>query len=297
MKKLGLLIVLGCFALSTSAQKRLVESQKVTEGLDITVKKNALGSVEAFVIKNINGDLKVTGYDGDEIKVTGTKIIRKKRGGLEQKEIDEIYLQQEMHQNKLYMYVQAPGVDVEFRDGKMRHNVNWNRNRWDDKDRIYYEFNIEVMMPRKMMVKASTINGGDLVITEMMNGVDAGNVNGSVYLKEVAGKTHAHTVNGDIDVTFAESPTEDSRFNTVNGSMEIYAPADLSAVVTFESLHGDLYTDFEQVKRLKPELNKEKDGKGYRYRVGENTPVQIGDGGARMEFETVNGSAYIRKRK
>ncbi len=297
MKKTVLFIVLGYFTLTVSAQKRLIENQKVTEGIDITIKESALRSTEAFNINNINGDLKVTGYDGDEILITGTKIISKKRGDLEQKEVDEIYLKQITKFNQTFVYVQAPGVEVEFKNGKIHHQVNWRRGRWNDKDRVHYEFNIEVKMPKSMMVKASTINGGELIVENMLNGVHAGNVNGNVFLKDVAGKTDAHTVNGDLEVVFAESPKLDSHFNTVNGSMEVYAPEDLSAVVTFKSLHGDLYTDFEQVTRLKPEMNKERDGKGYRYRVGKNTPVQIGDGGARMEFETVNGSAYIRKRK
>jgi DUF4097 and DUF4098 domain-containing protein YvlB len=175
--------------------------------------------------------------------------------------------------------------------------MNWNRNRWEEYDEIQFEFNIEVKMPKNLMVKASTVNGGNLIVEHMMNGVDAGNVNGNVFLKEVAGKTHASTVNGDIEVYFSKSPTEDSEFHTVNGSMEVYSPEDLAAVVTFESLHGDLYTDFEQVSRLKNQLNKEKTGKGFRYKIGKTTPIQIGKGGPKMDFETVNGSAYIRKRK
>ena len=291
MKKILGILLVGLLSIQVTAQNK-----RVTEGIDIQIKKSALSGINAFTVKNINGDLKVTGYDGNEILVTGSKTIRKKRGDLDQKIIDEIYLSQEEHEGTIYLYVQAPGVKVEFKDGRMRHSMNWNRDRWDDYDEVHFEFNIEVKMPKDMMVRASTVNGGKLIVEDMMNGVDAGNVNGDVVLKEIAGKTNAHTVNGDIEVYFAKSPTQDSRFNTVNGSMEIYSPKDLGAVVTFESLHGDLYTDFEQVTRLKAQLNKEKDGRGNRYRIGKFTPIQIGDGGPKMEFETVNGSAYIRKR-
>tara|TARA_R100000781_G_scaffold23708_1_gene17471 strand:+ start:1462 stop:2340 length:879 start_codon:yes stop_codon:yes gene_type:complete len=291
MKKIIGILLAGLLTIQVTAQNK-----RVTEGIDIQIKKSALSSVDGFTIKNINGDLKVSGYDGDEILITGSKTIRKKRGELDQRTIDEIYLRQEEHEGIIYVYVQAPGVEVSFKEGKMRHSMNWNRNRWEDYDEVHFEFNIEVKMPESMMVKASTVNGGKLIVENMLNGVDAGNVNGDVVLKEVDGKTHAHTVNGDIEVYFAKSPTDDSRFNTVNGSMEIYSPKDLGAVVTFESLHGDLYTDFEKVTRLKSELNKERDGKGYRYRIGKTTPIQIGEGGAKMEFETINGSAYIRKR-
>ncbi len=229
--------------------------------------------------------------------ITGSKTIIDKNGNVDQKPINEIYLRQEEYEGTMYVFIQAPGVDFEFKDGRLRHNMNWDRNGWDDDKRIHFEFDIVVKMPKNLRVKASTINGGTLSVVNMQNGVEAGNVNGNVYLKEVAGQTTARTVNGDVEVYFAKSPKEDSHFNTVNGSMEIYSPDDLGAIVTFESLHGDLYTDFEQVSRLKNQLNKEKTGDGFRYRVGKTTPIQIGKGGPKMEFETVNGSAYIRKRK
>lgn len=289
--------MISCFLLAFLVVQVSAQNRRVTEGIDIQIKESALASIKDFNIKNINGDLKVSGYDGDEILITGSKTIRKKRGKLDQKIINEIYLRQEEHEGTIYVFVQAPGVEVDFKDGKMNYSMNWNRNSRDEYDEVHYEFNIEVKMPQNMMVKSSTINGGKLIVENMLNGVDAGNVNGDVILKEVAGKTKAHTVNGDIEVYFVKSPKEDSEFHTVNGSMEIYSPEDLGAVVTFQSLHGDLYTDFEQVSRLKNQLNKEKSGKGFRYRISKTTPIQIGNGGPSMSFETVNGSAYIRKRK
>lgn len=295
MKKIIGIFLIGILAIQVSAQNK-----RITEGIDIQIKENALRSINAFNISNINGDLKVEGYEGyegDEIIITGSKTISKKRRDLEQKEIDEIYLKQVDYEGTIYVFVQAPGVEVKFRDGKMRHSFNWNGNSRDDRNSVNFEFDIVVKMPKNLMLAASTINGGTLSVQNMQNGVDAGNVNGDVSLREVAGKTHAYTVNGDVEVYFSKSPTEDSKFHTVNGSMEVYSPDDLGAIVTFESLHGDLYTDFEQVSRLKNQLNKEKTGDGFRYRVGKTTPIQIGKGGPKMEFETVNGSAYIRKRK
>ena len=96
---------------------------------------------------------------------------------------------------------------------------------------------------------------------------------------------------------FLESPTQTTDFQTVNGTIEIYSPKDLSAVVTFESLHGELYTDFEQITRLPNRLNKEQDGDGYRYKINSTSPIQIGGGAIEMGFELVNGDVYIRTRK
>ncbi|MEP1140547.1 MAG: hypothetical protein ABJH44_10005, partial [Balneola sp.] len=93
MKKILGILLVGLLSVQVTAQNK-----RVTEGIDIQIKKSALSGINAFTVKNINGDLKVTGYDGDEILVTGSKTIRKKRGDLDQKIIDEIYLSQEEHE-------------------------------------------------------------------------------------------------------------------------------------------------------------------------------------------------------
>lgn len=80
MKKIIGILLVGLLTVQVTAQNK-----RVTEGIDIQIKKSALSSIDGFTIKNINGDLKVSGYDGDEILITGSKTIRKKRGELDQK--------------------------------------------------------------------------------------------------------------------------------------------------------------------------------------------------------------------
>ena len=201
-----------------------------------------------------------------------------------------------LYEGKLYVYIDSPETHPEFFDGRLEYHWH-NRNDWDDDDRIRAYFDLEIRIPKNMNVRASTVNGGEVHVSNVVNGVRANNVNGSVVLRDVAGETKVNTVNGSIEVWFTESPTTDSDFKTVNGTIEIYSPADLDAVVTFESLHGDLYTDFEQITRLPNRLDKQQDGDGYRYRINKTAPIQIGDGGPEMSFKMVNGSAYIHQRK
>jgi DUF4097 and DUF4098 domain-containing protein YvlB len=121
-------------------------------------------------------------------------------------------------------------------------------------------------------------------------------VNGSVFVNDVAGHVKANTVNGNIRVEFSEAPSGDSKFNTVNGTIEVFAPKNLAAVVTFKSLHGELYTDFENIEYLPNRVKTNKDGKN-RYRIEQAAPIQIGEGGPEMHFQLLNGSAYIKQRK
>ena len=246
------------------------------------------------VIKNINGGVKVSGYEGDNIVVKGTKELWKEGKDISNGEAEDYSLQTEEYNGNLYLYVDAPNTHVEFRKGRIDYHWHWDD---DERDRIDFHFDLEIQIPKKLMVSVSTVNGGEVLVEDMENGVKARNVNGSIKVKDVKGYTTASTVNGNIEVWFLESPTENTGFKTVNGTIEVYSPKDLSAVITFESLHGELYTDFEQVQRLPNRLNKEKSGKGYRYRIDQNSPIQVGDGDIEISFEMVNGSAYIRERK
>ncbi len=292
MKRILITVLTLCITIPAFAQK-----DKIREEIDIKVLRGELNDVSEFLIKNVNGDVEIQGYDGNEIIITGTKVIEKKKGDITREEADEFYLKKEKIGDKVYVYFYAPGVQVKFKDGKINYNIGWDRKEDRFLRKFEYHFDIKVMVPDYLYVSASTINDGDVTIADLKRGVNAGNINGAVLIKEISGRTQANTVNGDIEVWFANSPKEDSEFNTVNGTIEIYSPKDLSTVVTFESLNGELYTDFENVKRLPNRLNKEKDGKGFRYRISKQSPIQIGQGGPEMEFKMVNGSVYIRERK
>ncbi|MFV1884503.1 MAG: DUF4097 family beta strand repeat-containing protein [Balneola sp.] len=264
------------------------------ENIRMVIEKDGYDSDTEVVIKNINGDVFVTGYDGDEIVIEGTKELWKKRGKISDEEAAEFELKTRMYEGKLYVYVDSPNAHVEFRKGKLDYHWHWDDN---DRNRINAHYDLEIKIPKKLALNASTVNAGEVRVSNMLNGVKANNVNGSVLVKDVRGYITANTVNGDIEVWYLESPKEDTDFQTVNGTIEIYSPEDLSAVVTFQSLHGELYTDFEQIKRLPNRLNKEQRGDGYRYKINNTSPIQFGDGAIEMGFELVNGDVYIRTRK
>ncbi len=288
MKKLNL--VLGIVLITSG----WLSAQDVREDIEIEIQRSEYSSDSEVVIKNINGSLEVTGYEGDEIVVTGTKKLWKNRGNISNQEAEEYYLESVIRDGNVYIYVETPYSRVRWYNRRMEYSYNWNGR---DRDRIDFEFDIEVKIPNNLYVDASTVNGGTLWITSMENGVDASNVNGSVVVKDVVGVVDAHTVNGDIEVWFKESPLEDCEFETVNGTMEVFSPGDFGAIVTFKSLHGELYTDFDKITRLANQLNKEEYRDGYRYRISRTAPIQIGDGGPKLSFESVNGSAYIRQRE
>ncbi|MEQ9308755.1 MAG: hypothetical protein RLN90_04820 [Balneolaceae bacterium] len=288
MKKIIYTILISCLIISFSF------GQDLKEDFNVTLSSNEFNSATEIVIKNINGNVKVTGYEGDDIVIQGSKELTKRREKLTDKEVSEYEIKTRLYEGKLYVYVDSPNAHVEFRKGKLDYHWHWDN---DDRNQVNAHFDFEIRVPSKLALSASTVNNGNVSVEKMNEDVKASNVNGSVLVKDARGYITANTVNGDIEVWYSESPTEDTDFQTVNGKIEIYSPEDLSAVVTFESLHGELYTDFEQIKRLPNRLNKEKEGSGYRYKISSTSPIQIGDGAIEMGFKMVNGDVYIRTRK
>lgn len=285
MKALTLVILLAGFSATVTAQK-------INEEISFEIEASEFTPTHKIVVKNINGELNVSGYSGDEIRVVAKKQVWKERGRLNRDEAEEIKLSYRVIDGLVFIYVDAPGVQFDFKEGRIGYNMNW-----DEDNQLRFNFDIDVQIPENSNVEAATINGGDVLVEGMKNRIKASNVNGSVKVLEAKTTTEANTVNGNIEIWFDENPVADMDFGSVNGTIEIYSPKNFGAVVTFESLHGELYTDFKDVKRLPHQLNRATNTQDNRYKISTSSPIQIGEGGPAMSFKLVNGSVYIRERK
>lgn len=272
-----------------------VVSQRMNEDVEMRIPASEFNAETIFHIRNINGDLNAEGYDGNEIIITGTKIVTGKPAAKGDFNPDEIYLDRLSGDNSIFVFIRQPGIRVEIEGNDLHYRSSRKKKDWDDRE-LNFEFNLQLKIPHYLMSEISTINGGEVVVNGMQNGVRAMNVNGSVIVSDVSGAVKANTVNGNIRVEYAEAPKKDAEFNTVNGIIEVYAPKNLSAVVTFQSMHGELYTDFNDIEYLPNRVNKSKDGK-TRYSIQQTAPIQIGEGGPELHFQLLNGDAYIKQRK
>lgn len=295
---LGILVfgfMISClFATSVFAQTPVV-SQRMNEDVEMRIPASEFNAQTVFHMKNINGDLNAEGYDGDEIIITGTKIVTSKPAAKGDFNPDEIYLDRLSGENSVFVFIRQPGVTVEVEGDELHYQSSRKKKDWDEK-KLSFEFNLQLKIPHQLMCDISTINGGEVVVNGMRNGVEVGNVNGSIFVSDVIGAVKANTVNGNIRVEYAEAPTKDAEFHTVNGIIEVFAPKNLSAIVTFQSLNGELYTDFNNIEYLPNRVNKSSDGK-TRYSIEQTAPIQIGEGGPEMHFQLLNGNAYIKQRK
>lgn len=135
-----------------------------------------------------------------------------------------------------------------------------------------------VTVPRSARVSVRNVNGR-IEVSDVSGGVEAHNVNGTIEAEDVAGEVQAETVNGSVAVSIARvDPASRSRIAATNGTVRVSLPPDAGAEVEASTVNGAVHCDFDvqggQVSRRKV--------------VG-----RIGQGGARFELRTVNGTANI----
>lgn len=288
----GMAIVISIFTLITAST---ASAQTFSETQDETARfQNASSPDNELYIHNIHGNVTVEGYDGNDVQISYDKEIEADTQRDLERAKEEVEFVVEEDGSRIFIYLDAPFIHVKKGD----HGISYNINNWDDD--YNFVFDITVRVPRNANLDVSTINGGR-VLVENTRGkwLDASNVNGRVELINVTGITDANTVNGDITASYSASPNENSSYQTINGTIEVLYPDNLSADITFKSMHGDLYTDFEDIQRLEARVESEEDRERGKttYRIDKFAPIRIGDGGPQFSFEVLNGDVYVKRNR
>lgn len=288
-KSIGIIVMI--LALVGSYQLALAQKyQKVTTH-NLSFQK--VDGSQVIRVYNINGNVNVEGYNGKQAEVKSEKIIEANSEQDKDEGVSEMQLKTEKVGNTILVYVDAPFIHIRREDDHIHYNVR-------DHDRDFeYKFNFTIKVPRNTIVHASTINNGNVSVSDVQSVVNARNVNGSVTLKDVAGKTNASTVNGKITATYTSNPQSESTFRTVNGDIDAGFQKDLSADLTFKTLNGDVYTSFDNAKIMPAKISKshKRMGQVTKYKLSKNPPLRIGKGGPEFHFHTLNGNIYIREIK
>lgn len=265
-------------------------AQSQQEKIARTASFGRLSDNSILYVQNINGSVRVEGYNGDQVQIEADKSIKAKRQSDLDLGVREIKLGIEEAGDTVFVFIDAP-----FIHRKNRHHFQTNMNE------VPYNFSLDIVVkvPRRANVRASTVNGGEVTVANTTGNVRANNVNGNVTLTNVAGQGEVHTVNGNIEASFTQVPTQDTQFKTINGNIRVKYPAKLSADVSFKTMHGDLYTDFDVAQMVPSQMTKTTSGPngGTVYKINKSKAVRIGQGGPRLNFELINGNIYVEKLK
>ncbi len=254
--KMGSVSMLGVASLLLASMA--VADVKETE--EFTFDINPGGRIS---LENINGDIRITGNEGDTVNIAA----RKKAG--KQEYMDEL---------KIVVDADSDYIRIETRHPSNKDSwLNWGNNHSGS---VSYELTVPAGVN---LDKISTVNG-DVEIASMSGKVKAETVNGDLVALGLVADVDLETVNGGINAEF-DSLGAGQRVSAeaVNGKIVLKLPADASARVHAETINGSIDADDFGLDIDKGFIGRECDG-------------QIGGGEARISLDTVNGSIRIVKK-
>ena len=273
------------------------QDREATEKINKEFTLTGSAGSSTLALYNIFGSVTVQGYSGKTVVVEITKTIKAPSAdllALGQKEAQPGF---EQHGDSVLLYVAGPqdARPNRTKEQNSRFKDNWNN--IHERPHYSYQFDFVVKVPAGMEVRASTVNGGKMLVQDVTGPLQARNVNGPVTIKNAQQATLAHTVNGDVDVTYAVAPTKAASYHTINGNILVSYPANVSGDLYFKSMHGEMFTDFPKAEILPARVtqNQQRDGQSIKYKLSKETAVRLGKGGTDFRFETINGNVTIKQ--
>jgi DUF4097 and DUF4098 domain-containing protein YvlB len=213
-----------------------------------TYSLSANGRVE---LSNVNGDVNISAWDTNQVKVDAVKHARSA---------------DRLNECKIVVDAQPDSIRIET-----KYPESWFGSH-DNSATVDYT----IKVPRGARLdKVSAVNG-NMVITEVAGGVHGSAVNGSVKATEIGGPIDLSSVNSTVQATVATAASKDIRLHSVNGRVSLTVPSDTQAEVNAKTVNGSIENDFG--------LGVDKG----RY-VGSTMKGQLGSGVTRIDLKTVNG--------
>lgn len=151
---------------------------------------------------------------------------------------------------------------------------------WGFSRRSWY-VNFSLRVPRHVAAQLRTVNGG-IQLTNVVGVIDAETTNGGLTLDDLAGDVHATTINGGLDVKLDGNQWRGAGLvaKSTNGGVSVKAPDRYSAHLVAETVNGGISIGFPITVQGK---------------INHHVDTNIGQGGATIHFQTVNGGVSIQR--
>lgn len=248
----GVMAAAVAMALSLGLRSKAQASERHSEEFHHTY---ALTSDGLLSLSNVNGDVHITSWDRDEVKVDAIKSA-----------------DSEAKLADIQIRIDAEPDSIRIKTEYPQHLFHNNPGRVD----------YTLTVPKRARLKAISLVNGALDIQGVAGDVEASAVNGRINTLNLAGNLKLNSVNGRINASFDRPDVNRSiSINSVNGQMQVDLPADVNADLHASTVNGGISDDFGL-----PDEH---------HFVGHNVSGKLGSGGGRIELSSVNGRIEIRK--
>jgi hypothetical protein len=223
------------------------------------------GSQErVFSFENPRGSIRVTGYEGDHIVVTGTfrfpEDIQKTNGGFG--------MRAEVNGRNVLLLCRDIGKTVDF----------------------------DIKIPSGFSLKLKSLDNGNVDVFNISGEIEISNSNGSISLGNISGAAVLSSVYGNITASFREvKPGSLMIFTSFEGSINLTVPETLNSNVRMKTDKGDVVSDFaiQPLKRQPATLPGGNDAvsssEGW-------VTGSINKGGAELLLRSYSGNITLKKR-
>jgi hypothetical protein len=160
---------------------------------------------------------------------------------------------------------------------------------------------LTVQVPYASSVYLRAPMGGTMLVENISGEIEVNGGMGAVTLRNVSGSAVVHTMNGDIEASFARiAPDKPMSFSTMNGDIDVTLPADLKADLKLRSQMGNIYSDFDvSLKQTPQKVENAGGGAKGEYRIAFDKSIYgtVNGGGPEISFNTFHGDIFLRKKK
>jgi DUF4097 and DUF4098 domain-containing protein YvlB len=188
-------------------------------------------------LNNINGTVRIEGWDKDEVEVRAVKTTTDKESKLDLVSIDVNSSPDKLSISTRYPQEQGVEVAVEY----------------------------TVHVPRKTLLKHINTVNGTLRVKDLDSVGDLHTVNGNIEVYESSGNMHARTTNGNVYVELkSAADSRGTQAETTNGSVLLAIPADSQADLEARCMNGSFSTELPFVMEgaIQPRVLHGRLGKG-----------------------------------
>src|SRR3984957_18553489 len=208
--------VCALFALSLVARA----SDRLTDEFHKTYAISAQGLVE---LDNINGDVHISVWDRNEVKVDAIKTAGSKE------RLDEA---------RIEVNSDADHLEISTKYPDHNHTFNWGSH--DNPASVEYTLTV----PRAARLDEIKLINGELDVTGTSGEVHASCINGKLLAENLSGRAELSTINGHLEAHFDKLAGQSIELKSVNGSVELTIPSDSKAEIEAETVSGGINNDF-----------------------------------------------------
>jgi DUF4097 and DUF4098 domain-containing protein YvlB len=250
---LGTICALIVFAVRVHASDH---SSSLTEEFHQTYALTSDGRVE---LDNINGDVHISSWDRNEVKVDAVKYAGTKE------RLDEARIE-----------VDASKDSVSIRTKYKDHDQTFNWGSHNNPAGVEYTLTV----PRTARLDEIKLINGQLDVAGISGDVRASCINGRLEAQDLSGPARLSTINGHLEARFSQLSHSSVDLNSVNGSVSLTIPSDAKAEIEAETVSGGIGNDFGL------HVN-------HHQFVGRDLRGQLGGGGPHIKLANVNGRIDI----